>query len=65
MHSMAEHRRKRAGEARPFVIFLAFMCWVLAGGIGRVITDDVVVAQVAFVVAVIAVAVVEMVLRMW
>lgn len=65
MDSMAEHRRKRAGEARPFVVFLAFMVWVLAGGIGRAITGGVAVAQVAFVVVVVAAAIVEVILRKW
>ncbi len=66
MDSMAEQRRRRAAEARPFVIFLAFMIWVLFGGIGRVVTGgDMTVAHVMFVVAVLAVAITELILRKW
>lgn len=63
MNSMAEQRARRCAEARPFVIFLAFMFWVLAGGIGRMITGSVVVAQVAFVAAVVGIVVTEVIMR--
>lgn len=63
MESMAEQRRRRCRNVRPFSIFLAFMLWALAGGIGRVITNDVQVAQVAFVVAVVGVGLAEVIMR--
>ncbi len=63
MHSMAEQRAQRCREARPFVIFLAFMFWVVVGGFGRVITGGLAPAQWAFVAAVVGIAVTEATLR--
>lgn len=63
MESMAEMRRRRCADARPFVIFLAFMFWVIVGGFGRVITGGTTVAQVAFVIAVVGIAVSEVIMR--
>lgn len=63
MESIAEKRRRRGAEARPFVIFLAFTFWVFVGGVGRAVTGGLVVAQVAFVVAVVGIAVSEVIMR--